>query len=80
MKQKIKDSDMPLEQVITLASMVEKETGDAAERPVIARVFLNRLAKNMRMESDPTVIYGMDNFNGNLTKRISKPKPPITPT
>jgi UPF0755 protein len=72
----IKDSGMTLEQVITLASIVEKETGCSEERPMIARVFLNRLKKNMRLESDPTVIYGISNFNGNLTKRDLKTKTP----
>ncbi|MBV5317334.1 MAG: endolytic transglycosylase MltG [Desulfobulbaceae bacterium] len=57
-----------LHQLVTLASVVEKETGAAVERPLIARVFLNRLAQKMRLQSDPTVIYGIREFNGNLTK------------
>lgn len=55
-------------EVVTLASIVEKETGMAAERPLVARVFLNRLEKNMRLQSDPTVIYGLDDFDGELRR------------
>ena len=57
-----------LEQILTLASIIEKETGDASERELVSSVFHNRLKKRMRLQSDPTTIYGIDNFNGNLTK------------
>jgi len=60
---------MTLQQVVTLASLIEKETAQSAERAVIASVFLNRLKKGMRLESDPTVIYGIRDFNGNLTRK-----------
>lgn len=59
---------LTLRQAVTLASVVEKETGRAEERPLIAAVFFNRLARGMRLESDPTVIYGIPDFDGNLTR------------
>jgi UPF0755 protein len=65
---RIKESRMSLHEVVTLASIVEKETGDPDERPLIASVFFNRLKKAMRLDSDPTVIYGIKDFSGNITK------------
>ncbi len=61
--------DLSLHEVVTLASIIEKETGDPAERPLISSVFHNRLRKGMRLETDPTVIYGIKDFNGNLTRK-----------
>ena len=56
-------------EIIILASMIEKEAGDVKERPLVSAVFHNRLKARMRLESDPTVIYGMgDDFDGNLRR------------
>jgi UPF0755 protein len=60
---------LSIHQVVTLASIIEKETGEASERPIISSVFHNRLKKNMRLESDPTVIYDIQDFDGNLTRK-----------
>jgi len=59
---------LTLDQWVTLASIVEKETGVAGERRLVAAVFHNRLRKRMRLESDPTVIYGIEDFDGNLRR------------
>jgi UPF0755 protein len=55
-------------EVVTLASMIEKETAIAPEKPFISAVFHNRLGRGMRLESDPTVIYGLKDFDGNLRR------------
>ena len=56
-------------EVVTLASIVEKETGVPEERAEVAAVFRNRLGRRMRLESDPTVIYGIAGFDGNLRRK-----------
>ncbi|OEU64628.1 MAG: aminodeoxychorismate lyase [Desulfobacterales bacterium PC51MH44] len=68
-KNQAKSLEFSIHQVVTLASMIEKETGEAFERPIISSVFHNRLKRGMRLESDPTVIYGIQDFDGNLTRK-----------
>ena len=69
-------SALTAHEILTLASIIEKETGIESERPVISAVFRNRLKRQMPLQSDPTVIYGIKDFNGNLTrKNLQDPTP-----
>jgi len=73
-----RDDGNPLtpHEILTLASIIEKETGLDAERPLVSAVFHNRLKRQMPLQSDPTVIYGLKNFDGNLTrKHLNDPTP-----
>jgi len=68
-------ADLPLadkEQALTLASIVERETSLAAERPHVAAVYENRLRIHMKLESDPTVVYAVSNGEGTLDRPITR--------
>ena len=67
--------DLPIKspgEMVTLASIVEKETGKVDERPRVAGVFVNRLEKHMRLESDPTIVYGLALGKGTLGRSITR--------
>ncbi|WP_338416405.1 endolytic transglycosylase MltG [uncultured Sphaerotilus sp.] len=68
-----READSPLksaDELLTLASIVEKETGRAEDRPMVASVFVNRLRVRMPLQTDPTVIYGLgERFDGNLRRK-----------
>jgi len=62
--------------LITLASIIQKEAGNVTEMPLISAVFNNRLKRGIALQADPTVIYGIENFDGNLTrKHLETPTP-----
>ena len=67
-----KEMGFSFHEIITLASLIEKETGKDSERKQISSVFHNRLKKNMLLQTDPTVIYAIENFDGNIKKRDLK--------
>lgn len=63
-------------EIVTLASIIEKETGKKEEMPRVSSVFHNRLKKEMRLQADPTVIYGIANYDGNIRKEdLTTPSP-----
>jgi UPF0755 protein len=66
------ETDLSLREIVTLASLVEKETGTAEERPLVSAVYRNRLELKMPMQADPTVVYALvkaGNYDGNIRKR-----------
>lgn len=67
--ERARELNLSLHELVTLAAMIEKETGHPSERPLIASVFHNRLRRNMRLESDPTAVYGIENFDGRITRQ-----------
>lgn len=76
LRARAREVNMTPHQVLTLASLIEKETSVGDERPLISAVFHNRLKRSIPLQSDPTVIYGLTSFNGNLTRRdLAAPSP-----
>lgn len=77
LQEEAKKKGFTLEQLVTLASIVEKETGAGTERQLVASVFHNRLRKRMKLQSDPTIIYGLGQaYDGNIHKAdILRPTP-----
>lgn len=69
LRARAKEVNMTVHQVLTLASVIEKETGVEEEQTLISAVFHNRLKRHIPLQSDPTVIYALASFNGNLRKR-----------
>jgi UPF0755 protein len=67
--EKARAQGLGLKHWVTLASVIEKETGNKEEMPLVSAVFHNRLRIKMPLQSDPTVIYGIENFDGNLTRK-----------
>ncbi len=61
--------NLNVHQLVTLASIIQKEAGNLSEMPLIASVFHNRLKRGIPLQADPTVIYGIDDFDGNLTRK-----------
>jgi UPF0755 protein len=76
MKKRSAELGLTVDQFVTLASIIEKETGRKEEMPLIAAVFHNRLQRRMPLQSDPTVIYGLPDFDGNLRKKDLLKKTP----
>ena len=76
LQERAREIHMSLHQVLTLASVIEKETGVPQERELISSVFHNRLRLGIPLQSDPTVIYGLDAFDGNIRKRDLDSKSP----
>ncbi len=76
MLKKAKELNLTEHEMVTLASIIEKEGGPQEERPLVSAVFHNRLRKGMRLQSDPTVIYDIEDFDGNLRREDLERKTP----
>lgn len=75
MRARAKELNMTIHEVVTLASLIGKETGFSEEKPLISAVFHNRLKKNMKLQCDPTALYNVESFDGNVKKYLRKKTP-----
>jgi len=76
MESKAEEDGFTLHQIVTIASIIEKETGLDQEKPLVSEVIRKRLSIHMPLQMDPTVIYGLKKFGGNLTKKdLRTPNP-----
>ena len=69
MKKRTTEIGMTIPKVVTMASLVGKESGHKEEKPLISAVFHNRLKKRMKLQCDPTAVYDLKNFSGSITKK-----------
>jgi UPF0755 protein len=76
MIKRAREMKLDIHKLVTFASIIGKESGDDAEKPMISAVFHNRLKKKMRLQSDPTAIYDLDNFEGKILRSHLKRKSP----
>ncbi len=76
MLERAKELNLTENEMVTLASIIEKEGGGKEEKPLVSAVFHNRLKRGMRLQSDPTVIYDIEDFDGNLRKADLEKKTP----
>jgi len=76
LEEQTKEIGLSLHEAVTLASLIEKETGIEAERPLVSAVFHNRLKGKIPLQSDPTVIYGLKRFSGSLTRKDLQSRSP----
>ena len=76
MIQRAKELGFTTKEFVTLASIIEKEGGPKEERTLISAVFHNRLKKGIKLQSDPTVIYGIKGFDGNIKRKHLREKTP----
>lgn len=76
MRKRANDLGFNMQQFITLASIIGKESGNSEEKPLISAVFHNRLRKKMKLQSDPTAVYDLENFDGRVKRQHLKRNSP----